>query len=469
MTESISKFKKKILIEVGIKSLFISIFSAIMITSFVLLICKLNGIDLPVYVYCLISFGISLLGTISFYFILKPNDKKIAKRLDQQLELNQKVQTMIDYQDDKSLLAQVQREDTSNRLNTISVKNMKMKFHWALFILPLLAIALLIPSLLIPLNAAPVVTPPEEPTYELDNETILAIRKLIEEVQGRALDEHVKQAYVLELELLITRLGADGVKESQIEGIVKTTIVNENNICKQNTSYQAVAEILKQSEQTAIKSIANAMVKANTEQVDYAFENLRLSLQKTERDEELDSILMAVRKDIGMALKQSEVNQEGELVKSLISFADALSNCIGKGKNTTNTSFNAAMVEVDAAMEKEELIVVTANDIELELRKIFSISGESNDPEDPSKPGSSDVNKEDVNNNQGGFGGNETLYGSDDAFFDPEKGTVKYGDVIKDYHSEIVNMILDGTIPEDKQAYFEEYFEILYGKQTEEE
>ncbi len=474
MTESISKFKKKILLEVGIKSLFISIFSAIMITSFVLLICKLNGVELPVYAYCLIGLGISLLGTVCLYFILKPNEEIIAKRLDQQLELNQKVQTMIDYQDDDSTLAQVQREDTANRLNAISVKKMKMKFHWSLLIFPLLAIGLLIPALVIPqVNAAPVELPPEEePSYVLDNETILAIRKLIEDVQGRALDEDVKQAYVQELELLITRLGAENVKESQIEGIVKTSIINENNICKRHTSYLAVAEVLKQSKQTAITSIATAITKANSDEVNYAFDNLRLSLQKTELEEELDSLLMAIRKDIGTALKQAEVNQEAELVKSLISFSDALSECIGKDKNTTNTSFNAAMVEVNATMEKEELIVATASDIEEELRKIFNIIDESKDPsKDPSSnlPNDSNEGKDDTNGNQGGLGGNETLYGSDDAFFDPEKGIVKYGDVITEYHSEIINMILNGTIPEDKQAYFEEYFEILYGKQTDEE
>ena len=48
------------------------------------------------------------------------------------------------------------------------------------------------------------------------------------------------------------------------------------------------------------------------------------------------------------------------------------------------------------------------------------------------------------------------------AVFDPEEGTVKYGDVITNYYGEIIGKLNDGTIPEEYREYLEQYFDIIY-------
>ena len=71
--------------------------------------------------------------------------------------------------------------------------------------------------------------------------------------------------------------------------------------------------------------------------------------------------------------------------------------------------------------------------------------------------------KEENINNSGGLGSGDVLFGSDDAFFDPEKGIVEYGDVITIYYGEILGKLNEGTLDESLREYFEYYYDMLLG------
>ena len=97
--ESFKKFKKKIVLETFIKCLSISISFGLLTFSAPYLYIKLNEIEFNSLFLILIGLGISLVLFIILYLIKKPNDKMIAIRLDNELDLNEKVQTMVEYRE----------------------------------------------------------------------------------------------------------------------------------------------------------------------------------------------------------------------------------------------------------------------------------------------------------------------------------------------------------------------------------
>ncbi len=89
MNESLKKFKNKIYKEVIIKSLLISLSFSIIVFSITLILCKANAIYLHPMIYVLLFLGIAVLRFLSLYFILRPNNIKLAKRVDESLNLNE--------------------------------------------------------------------------------------------------------------------------------------------------------------------------------------------------------------------------------------------------------------------------------------------------------------------------------------------------------------------------------------------
>ena len=55
------------------------------------------------------------------------------------------------------------------------------------------------------------------------------------------------------------------------------------------------------------------------------------------------------------------------------------------------------------------------------------------------------------------------MFGSNDEFFDPDKGVVIYGDVITSYYGEILGKLNEGTLDEGLREYFERYYDELLG------
>ena len=85
-------------------------------------------------------------------------------------------------------------------------------------------------------------------------------------------------------------------------------------------------------------------------------------------------------------------------------------------------------------------------------------------------PSEDDGNKDDIQEgNQGGLGTGETLFGSNEEFFDPEEGKVVYGDVITGYFGNINEKFSDGVIPEELREFFEKYYNILFGDKKDNE
>ena len=229
MSESFNKFKNKILLEVIIKALSIGLASGLIAFSIPWLIIKLLRADFNVLYLVLIGIAVFVLVSGLFLIIKIPTNKKAAKRIDNELSLNEKVQTMIEYEDDNSYMATLQREDTLRILSNISIKKISMRFSLFFFILIGFACAVTVTALAIPKYDEPTDIPDDDyddPIYDLDDWTIRAIRDIIEVVQNSTIVESLKIEYVAELNELITKLESS-TKESQMKEHVLKTIDKE--------------------------------------------------------------------------------------------------------------------------------------------------------------------------------------------------------------------------------------------------
>ena len=240
-----NNFKKKIMIEFLIKCLIISFSLFFIIFSTLFILSKREVISLQIWLDLIIGLGSGLVLFLVLYFIFKPNDKKIAIRLDNELNLNEKVQTMIEYKDKDELIVNIQREDTLNKLKEITTKKLRFKIHYIIYILFGLSCVLLTTSIIIPKVIHPIIEP-EDPDkdYTLSEWQILQIEKLVKYVNDSKMSDVNKEKYVYELNLLIDGL-KESKKESQMKSNVLTAIANINLLMLTESTNKEVYNTLK--------------------------------------------------------------------------------------------------------------------------------------------------------------------------------------------------------------------------------
>ena len=240
-----NNFKKKIMIEFLIKCLIISFSLFFIIFSILFILSKREVISLKIWLDLIIGLSSGLVLFLVLYFIFKPNDKKIAIRLDNELDLNEKVQTMIEYKDKDELIVNIQREDTLNKLKEITTKKLRFKIHYIIYILFGLSCVLLTTSIIIPKVIHPIIEP-EDPDkdYTLSEWQILQIEKLVKYVNDSKMSDVNKEKYVYELNLLIDGL-KESKKESQMKSNVLTAIANINLLMLTESTNKEVYNTLK--------------------------------------------------------------------------------------------------------------------------------------------------------------------------------------------------------------------------------
>lgn len=474
--KSYIKFKKKIVLEVLIKTLAISLSLGLISFSVPFLYYKTKGIEYNLLYLILISIGVCLVTFGLLFLILKPNDVKVAKRLDKELKLNEKVQTMIEYKDKDELMISVQREDTLNILSKTSIKNISMKFGIIFFIIIILSMSLTVTSLVIPGYEEPEHVhefidgvcscgkiEEVEPDYNLDNWTVKAILELIEEVKKSSMNDELKQKYISKLNSLITDLETVTL-EKDVKALVESTIKYiEVELDKVNTNNE-VYTILKESNFNVILQIALQINLLKPNELKLLLESVIITISGS------SPAINELRPEFLDLLTESNLDKEDNLYKALVTYAEAINNCADKDPSVdvndrvieaVRNNLQPIVDEITYQAENKRVAVVVIDGLEA----IFKLNDvEIEDSEIDKLPGNEeDDNKHNDQSGQGGLGTGDYLFGSDDLFFDPEKGIIKYGDVYFEYYGDLLSKFEDGTLPEELREFFDYYFGILGG------
>lgn len=466
--ESFNKFKKKILIEVLLKCIFAGLSVGLIALSVPLMLIKLKVIEFNILYVVLISISLMLLVGGLTFLILKPNKIKIAKRIDKEFNMNEKVQTMVEFENKEGFMVELQREDTLNILSSKPVKGLSMRFSIVLLILLVISCGSCVTALAIPKYTEPTDTPTTEitddPTYVVDDWTKVAIRNIIEKVNASTAEESLKVKYVSMLEQLIVEL--DNIdKESELKAYV-TEMISEImlELDKVNTNNE-VFMVLKDSDNSLVTSLAVEINLLDSKDVRKQIENIAALIYGSA------AAVEEFHNDFGVILRSSNLNKKDDLYLNLYKLAEDIYETRNASdvRTAVDAAINSNIENIISVVDLQAENFRIAHYIEYELNSIFGIEEEktetATEEEDlPTENPYEDDEKEDENkNNSGGLGTGQILFGSNDAFFDPEKGVVVYGDVITSYYGEILGKLNEGTLDESLREYFEYYYDMLLG------
>lgn len=120
------KFKKKLMMEFYIKNTLISAAGGMTSSGLVLMAKKMFELKFSWY-YALIT-GIAIMSGIFLIMLRKkPDDEKIAERIDKEFHMQEKVATMVTYKDESTFMYEKQREDAENKLRENNTKKLPLK------------------------------------------------------------------------------------------------------------------------------------------------------------------------------------------------------------------------------------------------------------------------------------------------------------------------------------------------------
>lgn len=483
MSLGYKNLKKKIIIETLLKCLIIGISLGLICFGCLTYVSKKIVLDLESYIIILGSVIGFVLGFSIVLLILFPTEKKIAKRIDKDLKLNEKVQTMLAYKDNDKDMAIIQRNDTHDILNNFNLKNFVMKFGIVFLLIPLFSVGVAVTAFAIP-KEEEFVTETVDPTFEMDAWYRQSILDIIDYVLATNIDDSIKQSYINLLNTLLDELDATETESVMISVVLKT-VEDVNNVTLDNITGDDISmfigfEITDEMDdlEKHVIELSNVIKVADSLSVSNLGSLLLNDIIKVLTNGNVNLATNSFHALLGKKIESSKtLDKEDDLYLALYNLSNDLLSLTTKEEITD--SYNRNYVNLVNAVKLENSIVDVNDYINIRLKSIFGIlDNEDLDDSDPNNkdPEYDSDNKEDEEDEDdgdiivapGGFGTGETILASDDVVYDPEKGTVVYADVIAKYEAYILQGILDGTISEEYAEYFYKYFDALYGQDEEE-
>ena len=127
MNENFSKFKKRLLLEHTLRTTLFALAIGLTTAGLVVGITALCSAMIHWAIYLGIGLAAFVLSFVLLFVFTKPDDKKVAARVDEDLELQEKVATMVEYKDQNGLLIDRQRDDADYRLEEKPAKAVPLK------------------------------------------------------------------------------------------------------------------------------------------------------------------------------------------------------------------------------------------------------------------------------------------------------------------------------------------------------
>ena len=154
MTENFSVVKKKFKIIAAIVGGIVGICLGLLVVGALLLALRLSGIELHWAIYLAIGLVTAALTGVGAFFVALPSDRKIAKKLDRDFALGEKVQTMVEYSaaENPSKMVLLQREQADEALGSVAKKRINVKGLFKFAFIPVLAAAMFVGGIMTPLK-----------------------------------------------------------------------------------------------------------------------------------------------------------------------------------------------------------------------------------------------------------------------------------------------------------------------------
>ena len=200
--------KKQFNVEALIKSVLFGLSFGVFLTSVLLLILKLCGVSLFFLYYLCIGFGAALLAFGVCFLLFYRGERALARKLDEELGLPEKVQTAVAFQGETGVMVELQRADTEKVLSQTHWKKPFLKRFWTCMVAVSLAIIMMITAVIVPTKKQKenVTPPPMLQGFALSQWQLNALTELKNDVSSSKMDAGAKETSVDAIENLITVL-----------------------------------------------------------------------------------------------------------------------------------------------------------------------------------------------------------------------------------------------------------------------
>ncbi len=472
MSNGLKKFKRKFQISALWKGALFGLAVGVALASVLVFVQKRAGNTPNPLWYILVGVVGATLAGGGLYLLLKPTDKKVAKRLDEGLGLRERVQTMVAFAGEKGDIVELQRQDTEEMLSQIPAKKIKTGKWWKHIFAPLLAAALCVTAILIPLKQTP---PPiyVEAAWTMDSWQRTRLKNLIETVRNSQMEETPKGEVVEDLEGLLAALDTVD-KVSTMKSLVVEVITNVNGIKKRVNTSDDIGEALKKSSLTVAQQLGRAVENISGITAEEELTNLQSAISYETAT--FGASVNAVSDGINLPLADLEIEPTDELYAALLALTASIreqKTAVEGGQDLTLTktnidgAFATAKEKTVAALLQQKYNADTSSTVVSELMKIFGLS--TNDlpagdrPSGGGNVGGGEEDERDDKPSDGGLGSGEVIYGSNDKIYYPDGDVyVSYGEVINEFFAKVEGQIKDEKTAEALAEFIRDYFAKLY-------
>lgn len=508
MNENFIILKKKILVGTIFKSILCGLSLGLVASSIIALLQKLI-LDKVNILLCGIVFGGLLLVVGGLSLLLTyPIDEKIAREIDTQLSLKEKVQTLFAFRKTKGTIYDLQREDANSALNGAKIKIFGLKSIVLFAICIVIGTGMIVATALIPEKET---TPTEDEQvdvpFELTETQIQAIEEIISQVQNSEMDEPYKQNVVVALTKLLDDLkhvdtieARDIALEEAIDTILievdnsSSTIEIVNEIWKTGTKQtELLAKLLNYYDWPKIDEWDKYVEKVTAFRESFMYQTIENEkLDETKRQEETKLILASAGEKIITALSLSKIDENDTLYVALIKYATSneyneefgtrlygfqtLSQLIDElGYKDTQReldgTFTSFTNELFYVLSQQKTNTDTGEFAITKICTLFSYTIPKFERPTFIESSTDDSNEDDKGNSgTSGSIGDGTQYGSDDLVYDPISNKyVEYGVILDKYYAIMFNKVENGSYTDEEKLALEKYFDILYGGFDEED
>lgn len=508
-----------------LKSVIIGVSCGLFAVGAVLLPLKLCSVKIHFAFYILIGVGAAVLSGGALFLLLYKfglSNEKIAKKIDRDYELNERVQTVVEYGDEQSDILNLLREDTESRLGNLPKRNIPFAKVIAAIryyiVVSVLSPALFLTAVCLPAHydegsrEEPSIDIPidENPAFEYTLDLQSQMYDLMRDVLNSNLQQEEKDAVSKVLEDLDKQVLPSLTLQSELKLAIQAATIAINGLVDNANTFLKVRDALKDFDEHLSKAIEQGVIfyKAfNYKLVDLDMVKGQYGRVNSNIDEALASLFTAsydahkftedennavqggavleYRDNLLSALtdlSENGVKEEDEMYEAIANFQKAVSGVYGKflrggytatGLNEGRETSLILAYDPDLKTAVTDAILlqcynaIIANYTRQKFADIFANDGVSLKDLDELYY---DLPLELVNGddgsgspgdpNQGGFGNGDEIFGSKDLIYDTELGEqIEYGKVFQNYYSKVDDRIKE--LPQDLVDFINEYFKIL--------
>jgi hypothetical protein len=478
------KIKKKFIVNALLCAVVIGVGVGAFAAATPIAVCKLlelmeiATVDLPL-LWCIA--GGAGLGALTFGVLLLclyPFPKRLARRLDKEMGMGEKVQTMLEFSESEDDMAQLQRNDTERRLSETPKTVFRFKPVWQCIVTAALAISMVGAAIIVPVqadegdgdNSSTGPTAPVETPFEVTNFQLTALRQLIEHVQESEMQTVPKATSVNALELLYADISDVEYRKDMVALVGGTMQTVDNAVEAVNTGFE-LATALEGVEHLQVKKLSRAIGSVELERFTVFYADTAEAFKDfTTANETISSFSVALTTGLAAA----GVPSDDALYLAIQALHAKVVELIPNIQYYTETSWPVRVDSLfgdNSAAISAALAVQIENDRERDyiirkLKEIFALL----DVEMPQLSrdfvsgleGDGEEDKDEEEGGDGGLGDGDYNFPSDELVLDPDTGEqVRYGELLAKYYNRYLAALQEGKIDPNLEKLLQSYFDLL--------